>query len=124
MRGSDLRRSRARNFLIVVAGLSGRRPLVQLRFSDVFAWRIVSTRDSMHTTIQFASPLSHTYDPELSRAESTKKAGRSGVRSESQIALAGRSGSRPPSEIGLDPEIHEHSGSNQARREKARKAVG
>lgn len=34
------------------------------RFSDVFAWRIVSTRDSVHTTIQLASPLSYTYDPE------------------------------------------------------------
>jgi len=30
---------------------------------DVGAWRIVSTRDSVHTTIQFASPLSYTYDP-------------------------------------------------------------
>jgi len=30
---------------------------------DVFAWRIVSTRDSVHTTIQLASPLSYAYDP-------------------------------------------------------------
>src|SRR5882724_2737915 len=31
--------------------------------NDVFAWRIVSTRDSVHTTIQLAAPLSYTYDP-------------------------------------------------------------
>jgi hypothetical protein len=31
--------------------------------TDVFAWRIVSTRDSVHTTIQLAAPLSYTYDP-------------------------------------------------------------
>jgi hypothetical protein len=31
--------------------------------ADVAAWRIVSTRDSVHTTIQLASPLSYTYDP-------------------------------------------------------------
>jgi len=31
--------------------------------SSVAAWRIVSTRDSVHTTIQLASPLSYTYDP-------------------------------------------------------------
>jgi hypothetical protein len=30
---------------------------------DVFAWRIASTRDSVHTTIQLAAPLSYTYDP-------------------------------------------------------------
>jgi hypothetical protein len=30
---------------------------------DVGAWRIVSTRDSVHTTIQLAAPLSYTYDP-------------------------------------------------------------
>lgn len=30
---------------------------------DVAAWRIVSTRDSVHTTIQLAAPLSYTYDP-------------------------------------------------------------
>lgn len=30
---------------------------------DLFAWRIVSTRDSVHTTIQLAAPLSYTYDP-------------------------------------------------------------
>jgi hypothetical protein len=31
--------------------------------NDVFAWRIVSTRDSVHTSIQLAAPLSYTYDP-------------------------------------------------------------
>jgi hypothetical protein len=30
---------------------------------DVGAWRIVSTRDSVHTTIQLAAPLNYTYDP-------------------------------------------------------------
>jgi hypothetical protein len=30
---------------------------------NVFAWRIVSKRDSVHTTIQLAVPLSYTYDP-------------------------------------------------------------
>lgn len=31
--------------------------------TDVAAWRIVSARDSVHTTIQLAAPLSYTYDP-------------------------------------------------------------
>ena len=31
--------------------------------TDIFAWRIVSARDSVHTTIQLAAPLSYTYDP-------------------------------------------------------------
>jgi hypothetical protein len=30
---------------------------------NVFAWRIVNTRDSVHTNIQLAAPLHYTYDP-------------------------------------------------------------
>jgi hypothetical protein len=33
------------------------------RQNEVFAWRIVSTRDSVHTTIELAAALSYTYDP-------------------------------------------------------------